>query len=94
MYFERTKLINLSVDETIAAESINKCLKSIGNQSFSLNLVKSNQKGQYAINDLNGNRRSVSTLSTGEKNIVGFLWFITDLANTKKKFRKKSNYSI
>ncbi|GAB6676226.1 AAA family ATPase [Streptococcus uberis] len=88
MYFERTKLINLSVDETIAAESINKCLKSIGNQSFSLNLVKSNQKGQYAINDLNGNRRSVSTLSTGEKNIVGFLWFITDLANTKKNSGK------
>lgn len=83
---ELNKLLEQTVDETRAAENINKLLKSLGNQSFTLAKIDTNQQqGQYAIKGADGELRDIETLSTGEKNIVAFLWFIFDLENTENQ---------
>lgn len=80
-----SELLQQTVDESLAAENINKLLGNLGNQSFSLVKIDSdNQKGQYQIKDHKGNIRDILTLSTGEKNIVAFLWFMYDLDNASK----------
>lgn len=67
-------------DESIAAEKINILLKKLGNKSFSLEpFLDLNQKGQYKIVGYDGELRDITTLSTGEKNIVAFLWFLFNL---------------
>lgn len=82
---EKQNLKNLkekTVDEELAADYINRLIKGLGNQSFTL--VKDEQKGEkglYVIRDYQGHIRSIDTLSTGEKNIVAFLWFINNLKN-------------
>ena len=86
---ELNSLLSSSVDESIAAERINKYLRGLGEQSFQLILVEGEQKGQYAVQDMQGNKRSISTLSTGEKNIVAFLWFMLDLENPDKLTEKQ-----
>ncbi|HGF1449439.1 TPA: AAA family ATPase [Streptococcus suis] len=86
---ELNSLLSRSVDESIAAERINKYLRGLGEQSFQLILVEGEQKGQYAVQDMQGNKRSISTLSTGEKNIVAFLWFVLDLENPDKLTEKQ-----
>lgn len=86
---ELNSLLSRSVDESIAAERINKYLRGLGEQSFQLILVEGEQKGQYAVQDMQGNKRSISTLSTGEKNIVAFLWFMLDLENPDKLTEKQ-----
>lgn len=79
------KLLEQTKDESIAVEEINKKLNSLGNQSFILERVKNgDHKGQYGVKG-----RSISTLSTGEKNIVAFLWFMYDLKNSNKKSDKE-----
>ena len=80
-----------TVDEGKAAEYINKAIQGLGNQSFTLEKSEeSHEKGVYKVRDHSGEIRSTETLSTGEKNIVAFLWFIQNLENlnhlsTKKK---------
>ena len=86
---ELNSLLSRSVDESVAAERINKYLRGLGEQSFQLILVEGEQKGQYAVQDMQGNKRSISTLSTGEKNIVAFLWFMLDLENPDKLTEKQ-----
>lgn len=82
---QKFNLISHTIDESIAAERINKALRSLGNHSFQLVLVSGEQKGQYTIKNIDGSTRDVDTLSTGEKNIVSFLWFLADLDNPSKK---------
>ena len=81
---QKINLISQTVDESIAAERINKILRSLGNHSFQLALVSGEQKGQYTVKNIDGSTRNVDTLSTGEKNIVSFLWFLADLDNPSK----------
>ena len=85
---QKVDLISQTIDESIAAERINKALRSLGNHSFQLVLVSGEQKGQYTIKNIDGSTRDVDTLSTGEKNIVSFLWFLADLDNPSKKTEK------
>lgn len=74
------ELISKTVDESKAAENINKLLTSLGNQSFTLvNVKEGEQKGQYNIKGHDNVYRDIETLSSGEKNIVAFLWFISKL---------------
>lgn len=82
---QKDDLISQTIDESIGAERINKALRSLGNHSFQLVLVSDEQKGQYTIKNIDGSTRDVDTLSTGEKNIVSFLWFLADLDNPSKK---------
>lgn len=80
------KLLSQTVDESKAALNINDLLKRLGNQSFKLVSVKNDeQKGQYNIKGYDNKIRNIETLSTGEKNIVAFLWFIFNLENTELK---------
>lgn len=73
-------LKNRTTDESIAAEKINDLLKKLGNKSFSLETFSDcNQEGQYRIKGYDGELRDIATLSTGEKNIVAFLWFLFNL---------------
>lgn len=79
-----------TIDETIAVTKINKLISSLGNQSFSL--VKSEEleeSGNYIIHDINNNVRDINTLSTGEKNILAFLWFVCNLENEKLRSEKQ-----
>lgn len=83
------QLLEKTKDESIAASHINKSLSRLGDQSFSLIKI-GDQKGQYQIkNTTDGKIRDVRTLSTGEKNIVAFLWFLNDLNNTSKLSTEK-----
>lgn len=78
----RKNLILQTKNEGIIAEKINSLLTSMGVASFSLKLVKDdgeNQKGQYQIKGHNGNIRSITKVSKGEKNIIAFLYFIFSL---------------
>lgn len=74
-------------DEEKAAKEINRALKSLGNESFSLEYVavKDNDglRGQYQIKGHDGNYRSVDKLSKGEQNLVAFLWFLNNLDSDK-----------
>lgn len=71
-------------DESIAAEKINTLLKKLGNKSFSLQpFINLDQEGQYKIIGYDGKLRDISTLSTGEKNIVAFLWFLFNLEDVE-----------
>lgn len=84
------ELQSMTIDESIAADKINKLLTILGNQSFSLkNTNDEFQKGQYKIIGYDGNERNIYTLSTGEKNIVAFLWFILDLDNIRTSSEKE-----
>ena len=80
-----------TVDEGKAAEYINRAIQGLGNQSFTLEKSEEScEKGVYKVRDHSGEIRGTETLSTGEKNIVAFLWFIQNLGNlnhlsTKKK---------
>ncbi len=85
---QKLNLISQTIDESIAAERINKSLRSLGNHSFQLDLVSGEQKGQYRIKTIDDSTRDVDTLSTGEKNIVSFLWFLADLDNPSKMSEK------
>lgn len=82
-------LLSQTVDESLAAENINKLLKSLGNQAFTLVQTDiDDHKGQYQVQGYDGAIRNVDTLSTGEKNIVAFLWFLYDLENPKHRNNK------
>jgi wobble nucleotide-excising tRNase len=80
----KKELVTQTKDETKIAIQIDKLLKNMGVSSFSLELIKDdeeNQRGQYKIRGHNGNIRSITELSKGEKNIIAFLYFILALDN-------------
>lgn len=77
---QRDSLIEETSSEQIAATQINKSLQSLGSTSFELKLFEDSSaaKGQYRIVS-DGEERSIKTLSTGEKNLVAFLYFMQHL---------------
>lgn len=85
----RAKLLLETQNEERAVQEINKLLQNLGNQGFTLFLKNSeNDNGMYGIKDYSGKERDIETLSTGEKNIVGFLWFLlslNDLRNSNNR---------
>ncbi|QOD85566.1 AAA family ATPase [Weissella viridescens] len=73
------ELINEYSNEDIAVQNINKGLSGLGMDAFRLKYTDNDAEGQYRIESNNGEIRSVNELSTGEKNIIAFLWFINKL---------------
>ncbi|WP_393964664.1 AAA family ATPase [Exiguobacterium sp. S22-S28] len=70
-------------------EIINSKLKKSGKQNLELALVKdSNNIEHYQIKN-QGAIRAIDKLSTGEKNIIAFLYFIESLSDVEKKNNKK-----
>lgn len=84
---ERKALIEQTKDEWKLAKKINECLKNTWLESFTLELVPSSitsEKWQYRIKWHNSTDdpstwRSVKKLSTWEKNIIAFLYFVFKL---------------
>lgn len=78
---EISDLRKQTVNEQLAVDHINKKLNFVKDISFQLiNVQDRNQKGQYKIKDkYSDEEREITELSTGEKNIVAFLWFIYKL---------------
>lgn len=70
------------IDESSAMEYINKHLERLGHSSF--RLKQEGDDRTYKLYDSNGVQRDIKSLSTGEKNIVAFLWFVQDLSNITK----------
>lgn len=82
---KQEKLVELRakiIDESTAMEFINNQLVILGHNSFSLKQVGEDRT--YKLYDSNGNQRDIKSLSTGEKNIMAFLWFVQDLSNITK----------
>ena len=82
---QRTEEMENARNESKAAIAINKLIGSLGDDSFTLQHIAPNneQKGLYQILDRTGKERSIDTQSTGEKNIVSFLWFIYHLQDVE-----------
>ena len=80
----RNKLLALKADEikkstseTQAATEINRLVLNLGDDSFSLQPIEQlgQQRGLYKIMGRDNKPRSLKTLSTGELNLLAFLWF-------------------
>lgn len=87
---QRSEEIGKTKNEAKAANEINKLIMSLGDDSFRLEHVAADGKqlGLYKVLDRNSCERSIETLSTGEKNILSFLWFLYHLKDTDDPDRR------
>lgn len=87
-------LQNGTKNESLLAENINKKLKHM--VSFELVHVKDDEsKGFYRVKDfINGSIRDITELSTGEKNIIAFLYFIKKLNEIKESPSNKQRIIV
>lgn len=68
------------LDEDKVANKINYCLKGVGANSFELARSGSKEEGLYHVrNPRTAELRDVTKLSTGEKNVIAFLYFVAKL---------------
>ena len=82
--YEITELRKNTVNETLLAININQKLKHMVNFEL-IHVEEEETNGFYRIRDLNtGYEREVTELSTGEKNIIAFLYFIEKLNEVKE----------
>lgn len=74
---QRADELAKTASEEQAAVEINRLVRNLGDESFSLHPVvrDDGQKGLYQIIGRDKQPRKLSTLSTGELNLVAFLWF-------------------
>lgn len=81
-------------NENLLAENINKKLKHM--VSFELVHVEDDEsKGFYRVkNVLTGREREITELSTGEKNIIAFLYFIEKLDEVKETASNKERVIV
>ena len=81
---EITDLQNQTKNESILADNINK--KLLHMVSFKLeHFEDSESKGFYKVKDCNTNAiRDITELSTGEKNVIAFLYFLEKLDEVKE----------
>lgn len=81
-------LLEQTKNTRILANRINKKLTSVGKNNLRLEIVKSdNEIEHYQIMDELGTR-SIDKISTGEKNIIAFLYFMEQLENSEDKKNK------
>lgn len=90
---EKKAEIEKTKNETEAANEINYLIESLGNDSFELKHIEDvgfgHQHGLYEIMGHNGMVRSIDTLSTGEKNLLSFLWFLYHLKDSNNEDERK-----
>ena len=81
-------LLEQTKNTKILATRINKKLISVGKSNLQLEIVKNDQEVEhYQIKDESGTR-SIDKVSTGEKNIIAFLYFMEQLENSEDKKNK------
>lgn len=75
---EKSELLSQTKDVRILADKINAALKSMSSSSFSLIYTDSvpGGGGYYEVKGADGDVRDITRLSTGELNIVSFLYFV------------------
>lgn len=73
----KANAISKTSSEARAAKEINRLVLNLGDESFSLQPIKrlNQPKGLYQIVGRDNKPRSLKTLSTGEINLLAFLWF-------------------
>ena len=81
---QKKELIAQTKSEEKLAKEISELLNTLGEISFSLELIEDDDEanGQYKILDDNNNLRNITEVSEGEKNIIAFLYFMKSLENT------------
>lgn len=86
---EKSNLLKETQNTSILAENINDKLKYSGKFNLQLELQKdSNEIEHYLIKDSESGVRPIDQISTGEKNIIAFLYFMENLSvigHTNKK---------
>lgn len=77
----KKELISKTKSEEKLAKEISELLKTLSEISFTLELVEEEgeAKGQYKILGDNGEFRNITEISEGEKNIIGFLYFMKSI---------------
>lgn len=85
---KKRELLSSTESTSLLAEKINEQLRMIGKNNFKLELVQDDDKVEhYKVRGNNG-LRNIQELSTGERNIIAFLYFIETLQvsdNNKNK---------
>ncbi|MCH4171166.1 MAG: AAA family ATPase [Lactobacillus sp.] len=81
------QLTRQTLVEIDAGETINAQLRNLGHNSFTLKLMAADQEptGFYKIVDYFGAERDIRTLSSGEKNVLAFLYFIYNLRKVESE---------
>lgn len=82
-------LKNLQKDTSKIAILINERLKKSGKKDLELVKVENNGVETYQILDENNQTRSIRQISTGEKNIIAFLYFIYSLDDVENEHNKQ-----
>ncbi|WP_022796156.1 AAA family ATPase [Bavariicoccus seileri] len=82
-------LKNLQKDTSKIVNLINKRLKKSGKKDIELVKVENNGVETYQILDENNQTRPISRISTGEKNIIAFLYFIYSLEDVENENDKQ-----
>ncbi|MDU3077111.1 MAG: AAA family ATPase, partial [Mixta calida] len=78
------------LDEGAAVDSINKVLRNSCSVPFELVRLESQGKGYYLIRDIDSStNRDVSKLSTGELNLIAFLYFTNLIQKPTSDGRRK-----
>ncbi|WP_171004880.1 AAA family ATPase [Enterococcus hulanensis] len=85
---DKLKLLEETRNTSILASRINEKLFRVGKNNIQLELVvNDNQVEHYQIKDIYGTR-SIDKVSTGEKNIIAFLYFMEQLEISEKNKKK------
>lgn len=85
----KVKLLQQTRNTSKLAENINTKLRGIGKHNLQLELQKeSDEIEYYLVKDLENGVRPIDQVSTGEKNIIAFLYFIESLSVSKHPGKK------
>lgn len=91
----KKSLIKDSKNTRVLAETINDKLSSFGKNEIRLEVE--NNRGQlehYMIKDTNDNIRDISKISTGEQNIIAFLYFIGKVKSDSEEMKNKKHIVV
>lgn len=85
---EIQELKNQQKDTSKIAQLINKRLKKSGKEDLQLRKIEDGGFERYEIKDGENEVRSINKISTGEKNIIAFLYFIYSLEDVENQKNK------
>ena len=92
---KKTTLIKDSKNTRVLAETINDKLSSFGKNEIKLEVEdNSGQLEHYMIKDKNNNIRDISKISTGEQNIIAFLYFIGKVKSDSEEIKNKRHIVV
>ncbi|SHH02649.1 Wobble nucleotide-excising tRNase [Anaerosphaera aminiphila DSM 21120] len=78
---EKNELLKKTKNTSQSAININEKLKNTGKDNLELHLVKDDDKVEHYLIQEGDNYRDIDKISTGEKNIIAFLYFLESLSD-------------